>query len=70
MENRMFKHGKILAGGLLTVVAAVGVAFSARGGGQAEKDPHLPKVVKLSELIKEIQAFKGKVVVMDAWNDG
>ncbi len=35
-----------------------------------EKDPHVPKVVKLSELIKQIQEHKGKVVVMDVWNDG
>ncbi len=52
---------------------AVGLAvlvLSAGPGAADDKDAHAPKVVKLAELIKEIQSHKGKVVVMDVWNDG
>ncbi len=51
------------AAGLLAVMLSAGLADA------ADNDTK-PKVVKLTDLMKAIQAHKGKVVVVDLWADG
>jgi len=55
---------------MITGVVLAGLCTLALPSVAEDRDPHVPKVVKLAELIKQIQEHKGKVVVMDVWNDG
>jgi hypothetical protein len=51
------------------LLAAVGFLFLGGVVVAAENDT-APKVVKVPALIEAIKQHKGKVVVVDCWNDG
>ena len=58
---------------LLSVWAALACVWLAGRPAHApaaDQDAPPYKVVKLSQLIETIKRHKGKVVVMDLWNDG